>query len=101
VADTHRLDHWGPFFDGRIQAAATARTFPVVDPSVGEPFAQVAEAGPEGVDRAVRAAEKALPAWRDLKPLERGRAIARVSATLLAQVERLARLETQNTGKPL
>lgn len=101
IAEKFQMGQWGPFVAGSVKQATTGRTFEVVDPSTGIPFARVDEAGAADVESAVNAAAEAFPAWRDLKPIERGRAIAKVGVALIAQADRLARLESQNTGKPL
>ena len=101
IAENFQMGQWGPFVAGSVQPATTGRTFEVVDPSTGTAFARVDEAGAADVESAVNAAAEAFPAWRDLKPIERGRAIAKVGVALIAEADRLARLESQNTGKPL
>jgi acyl-CoA reductase-like NAD-dependent aldehyde dehydrogenase len=72
-----------------------------IDPASGEAFAEIPRALADDVDRAVARAREALPAWRALAPAERGRALLRVGAALLAHRDELARLETRDTGKPL
>jgi aldehyde dehydrogenase (NAD+) len=91
---------WGLYIDGVECAAADGRVTEIVDPSNGQCFARVAEAGPQDVARAVASAESALPAWRSRKPLERGRVLAKIGVALLAETDRLASLEARNTGKP-
>jgi aldehyde dehydrogenase (NAD+) len=91
---------WGLIIDGVECAAEDARVTDIVDPSTGQCYARVAEAGPQDVARAVASAESALPAWRSLKPLERGRLLAKVGVALLTELDRLAALEARNTGKP-
>ena len=46
-------------------------SFEHVNPSTGEVQALVPLAGPQEVDAAVKAARKALPGWRDMKPYQR------------------------------
>ncbi|MDU7769292.1 MAG: aldehyde dehydrogenase family protein, partial [Serratia marcescens] len=46
-------------------------TQPVYNPATGEVIAQVAEASPEQVDRAVLAADAAFAAWGQTTPKER------------------------------
>src|SRR6266498_3639080 len=51
----HRL-----LIGGERPEAADGRTFQTLDPSTGQPIAEVAQAGAEDVDRAVRAAREAF-----------------------------------------
>ncbi|MEV6037841.1 aldehyde dehydrogenase family protein [Nonomuraea sp. NPDC052116] len=55
VATPRRL-----FIDGRWVDAASGRTFATPNPATGRPLAQVAEADAEDVERAVRAARRAI-----------------------------------------
>jgi len=92
---------WGPFVDGVVVPASSGRTFDTVDPSTGDVVEGVHEADHLDVDRAVVSAASAFPAWRALKPLERGRLLLRLSEALLANLDRFAELESLDAGKPL
>ena len=48
------------------KAVDAGKTFAVVNPASGEPFAHEQDAGPEQVDAAVAAARAAFPAWSAL-----------------------------------
>ena len=88
--------------DGQWVAAASGETLPVIDPSTGEAFDQIARGNADDIDRAVRAARAAREgAWGRLTATERGRILCRMSALILAQHEELAQLEARDTGKPL
>jgi acyl-CoA reductase-like NAD-dependent aldehyde dehydrogenase len=73
----------------------------VVNPATEEPIAEIPAAGPEDVDRAVAAARRAWPGWRDVTPTDRARLLRRVAALIEEHGEELARLETSNVGKPI
>jgi aldehyde dehydrogenase (NAD+) len=74
----------------------------VEDPATEEVVAELAEAGPALVDRAVRAAVAAVAGpWGALSGAERGRVLLRVAAALLEDADGLAELESIDTGKPL
>src|SRR3954466_3115680 len=49
----------------------TSETFEAIDPSVGTPWANVAQAGTADVDEAVKAAREALLEWRRSGPSQR------------------------------
>ena len=90
------------FIDGRFVAAASGMTIPVVDPSDGAPFTDVARGSAADIDAAVVAAQAALEgAWGRLAPVDKGRALARIAATILAHAEELALIEARDCGKPL
>ena len=90
------------FIDGQWIASASRETLPVIDPSTGETFDQLARGNAEDIDRAVRAARAAREgAWGRLTATERGRILCRMSALILEQHEELAQLEARDTGKPL
>src|SRR5438445_8854716 len=61
--------------DGKWVEAASGRTFETPNPATGEVLARVAAAGPEDVDRAVRAARRAFDEgpWPHTPPNERAR----------------------------
>ncbi|MFC8193886.1 aldehyde dehydrogenase family protein [Streptomyces sp. NPDC057298] len=89
--------------DGKQGPAADGRSFTVLDPSDGTAIAQVALAGKADVDQAVAAARSALtsPEWARMRAADRGRILHRIAEAIRYQGERLARLESQDVGKPL
>lgn len=89
------------FIGGRFVDAADGATIGVLNPHDGSRLADVAEAKAEDVDRAVDAAAAAFPAWRDMPAAERGRLLLKLADRIEADAERLARLESQDTGHPL
>jgi succinate-semialdehyde dehydrogenase/glutarate-semialdehyde dehydrogenase len=75
--------------------------FPVDDPSTGETIRTVPRMGAAETERALRAAEEALPAWRGLLAKERARILRRWADLMLEHEDALARLLTTEQGKPL
>jgi betaine-aldehyde dehydrogenase len=73
----------------------------LIDPATGEVFATVAMGTTADVDRAVAIAKAAQVAWGALSYGERSAALMKFADALEAKTEELARLESQNTGKPL
>jgi malonate-semialdehyde dehydrogenase (acetylating) / methylmalonate-semialdehyde dehydrogenase len=71
------------------------------DPASGEVAAVVPLSNEADVDAAVRAAREAQPAWRDVAPQRRARAIMRLRHELSEHREELARLVTEDMGKTL
>src|SRR5262249_14622119 len=73
----------------------------VFNPSTGRVIARVPFASANDVDRAVRAAANALPAWAETPAVERARVLFRFREVLAAAAEELARLVTREHGKTL
>ena len=81
--------------------ASTSRVREVRNPATGEVLAEVPLGGSEDVDRAVRAAHDAYPAWREVPPVERARALFRFKALMDEHFEDIARTVTAENGKTL
>jgi len=88
------------FIGGEFVDALDGRTLPTVNPHDGSKLADVAEAGPGDIDRAVGAARDAFPTWRDIPAAERGRLLLKLAEAIEADAE-LARLESLDTGHPI
>lgn len=80
--------------------AADGRTLDVHDPSTGEVLGRVPRGGPADVDAAVRAAEAALPAWRDTDATARAALLFRWADLIDAHATELDQLESQEVGRP-
>jgi aldehyde dehydrogenase (NAD+) len=90
------------FIDGAWLDAVSGATFATVDPATEEPIQEVARGGRADVDRAVRAAERAMRGpWREMAPAERGRLLLRLAERIGAARDELAALETADMGKPI
>jgi len=90
------------FIDGSWEGPGAAGTIPVVDPSTGESYREIARGQAADVDRAVASARHAFEGlWRRVSPVERGRILARWSALVLRDHERLAQEECRDVGKPI
>lgn len=87
--------------DGRLHPSTTGDRFTVVDPATTETLAEVAAAAPDDVDRAVEVARRAQAAWAQLPPRRRGALLVDVARAIRDRADGLARLESQDTGKPL
>jgi aldehyde dehydrogenase (NAD+) len=91
------------FINGRWTPGASGETLPVVDPSTGEVIEQIARGTAADIDAAVQAARAAFDsgAWGKLTPTERGRLLTKLGVIVAANHEKLAQIESQDTGKPL
>jgi aldehyde dehydrogenase (NAD+) len=96
------MERYRLFIGGEWVDAASGRTFQTLDPFAGEPWAEVPDAGPEDVDRAVTAAREALAGpWGALTGKDRARLLRRLADLLARDAETLARIETRDNGKLL
>ncbi|GII95702.1 2-hydroxymuconic semialdehyde dehydrogenase [Sinosporangium siamense] len=75
--------------------------FPVHDPVTGAVVRQVHEADRATVDRAVRAARAALPAWAGLSVAERAQWMRRLADAIEERFEDLVAAEIADTGKSI
>ena len=87
------------FIDG--QSVASPQVYDNTDPSTGRSLGPVARGGADEVDRAVTSARAASRAWRTTAPADRARVLIRIADTLERRQDRLAALESEDTGKPL
>jgi acyl-CoA reductase-like NAD-dependent aldehyde dehydrogenase len=88
---------------GEEVPAANGRTYTVRNPATGAVVAEVAEAGPQDVDRAVGAALSAFTdgAWRRRPAPQRGEILAAAAGLIEARQDELARMESLCSGKPI
>ena len=83
------------------EAVTTAETMSVRNPATAEPFAQVPVASAEHLERAVAAATRAFPGWRDTPMAERKAALVSAADIIDAHVSELTSLFTREQGRPL
>jgi acyl-CoA reductase-like NAD-dependent aldehyde dehydrogenase len=98
AAGPHKL-----FIGGERVDAADGRTFETIDPSTGQPIADVAQGGAEDVDRAVQRARSALEegAWPKMPAAQRGAVMMRLADLIEGHADELAELEALDAGKPV
>ncbi|WP_371635733.1 aldehyde dehydrogenase family protein [Streptomyces zaomyceticus] len=93
--------NYGLFIDGEFVEAADGKVFKTVSPSSEEVLAEIAQAGAEDVDRAVKAARKAFEKWSALPGSERAKYLFRIARIIQERSRELAVLETLDNGKPI
>jgi acyl-CoA reductase-like NAD-dependent aldehyde dehydrogenase len=76
-------------------------TLTVLNPATEEPIAELEQAGVEEADALVARARAAFPAWRAVAPEDRARLLRRLATLVEEHAEELARIESQNVGKPI
>ncbi len=90
------------FIGGKWVASQSGKTMSVIDPSTEQPLAAVAEAGPEDVDLAVRAARQAFEDknWVDIGPHQRARYLLKMAELIEKHSEELSAISSYEMGMP-
>ena len=91
-----RLRH----FIGAETEPASGQYMDKRSPRTGAKIAEVALGGKADVDAAVGAAQAAFPAWRDQRPMLRGRILTEIARKLREHSSRIGKIEEAETGKP-
>jgi succinate-semialdehyde dehydrogenase len=89
------------FIDGTWYEPRGRSKMKVVNPATGEVFAEVPKGTKEDADRALEAAARAFTQWKEALPSERASLLEKARAILLERLPQIARLLTQEQGKPL
>lgn len=89
------------YINGVWSEADSGNTFAVTNPATGEILTRVADCGAAETQRAIAAAEAALPGWRSKTAAQRGAMLKRWNDLILEHAEDLALLMTLEQGKPM
>jgi malonate-semialdehyde dehydrogenase (acetylating)/methylmalonate-semialdehyde dehydrogenase len=89
------------YVGGAWVPAATERHLDVTDPASGATLARVPLSTAADLDQAVSAARAALPAWREVSVIERGRRLFALREGLARRREDLAQSVTAEMGKTI
>jgi aldehyde dehydrogenase (NAD+) len=95
-------ERYGLFIGGEFVEPRSGEFHPSIDPASEEPLAEVAYAGAEDVDLAVRAAREAFDnGWSGLPASERAKYLYRIARVLQERSREFAVLESLDGGKPI
>jgi 1-pyrroline dehydrogenase len=86
---------------GEFVDAADGGTAEIINPATGETIAEVPQGTEADVDRAVEAAKKAWPEWKETTPQERSEILLKLADLIDEHTEELAEIESRNVGKPI
>jgi len=89
------------FINGEFVDPVGGKYLDNIEPATGKPYSQVADSDARDVDLAVAAAEKAFADWSRTPAQERSRILLRIADLVERDLEKLARAESIDTGKPL
>ncbi|AVT30195.1 betaine-aldehyde dehydrogenase [Plantactinospora sp. BC1] len=93
---------YGLFVDGEFVEPGDGGTIKSINPASEEVLAEVAEAGPGDVDRAVRAARRAYDeVWGPMPGRDRAKYLFRIARIIQERGRELAVLESLDNGKPI
>ncbi len=89
--------------DGKLVEAESGETRVIVNPADGRTLATVPEASTRDVETAVDAARRAFDSgpWHESTAQQRGRVLFAMANLVRKHAASLAKLETQNCGKPI
>lgn len=90
------IKHW---IDGK--EVASEETFNNINPATMEKIGEVASGGQKEIDMAVAAAKKAFPQWSKTPAKERAKIMRRLGDLIDQNVNKIAQLETLDTGLPI
>lgn len=88
------------YYDGKTQTATSGHTFRTIDPSTASPLADIHTASHADIDSAIASAQKAFQSWATTPPIARSRILLKAVQILRERNDEIARVETQDTGKP-
>lgn len=102
ISDT-QIRQFDLLVNGGLVVASSGKYFELVNPSTGEVFARVADAGLEDVHKAIASARSQFEKgdWPKLSIAERGIYLKRIAALIRKHAKELADLESINIGKTL
>ena len=89
------------FIDGQFVEPVGGKYLDNIEPATGKPYSQVADSDTRDVELAVSAAEKAFDGWSKTPATERSRLLLRIADLIERDLEKLARAESIDTGKPV
>ena len=89
------------FIGGNFAAPAGGNYLDNIEPATGKPYSLVPDSDGRDVELAVAAAERAFPGWSKTPSAERSRILLAIADLIERDLEKLARAESIDTGKPL
>jgi aminomuconate-semialdehyde/2-hydroxymuconate-6-semialdehyde dehydrogenase len=89
------------FIDGQFVEPIGGKYLDNIEPATGKPYSQVADSDSRDVEAAVAAADKAFVDWSKKSAAERSKFLLHVADLIERDLEKFARAESIDTGKPL
>jgi aldehyde dehydrogenase (NAD+) len=93
---------YGLFINGEFVDSADGQSFKTINPATEEVLADIVDAGPTDVDRAVKAARRAYErVWGPMSGAQRAKYLYRIARIIAERSRELAVLESIDNGKPI
>jgi aminomuconate-semialdehyde/2-hydroxymuconate-6-semialdehyde dehydrogenase len=89
------------FIDGQFVEPVGGKYLDNIEPATGKAYSQVADSDAHDVDLGVAAAEKAFRDWSKRPATDRSNFLLRIAELIERDLERFARAESIDTGKPI
>jgi aminomuconate-semialdehyde/2-hydroxymuconate-6-semialdehyde dehydrogenase len=89
------------FINGEFVEPIRGKYLDNIEPATGRAYSQVADSDARDVDLAVAAAEKAFPDWSKRTAAEHSRVLLAIADLIERDLEKFARAESIDTGKPI
>ena len=89
------------YINGELVAPQSNAWLPNIDPSKGKVYSEIPDSNDADVDAAVGAATAAFEGWSKTSYTERSKVLTRLADLIGANLERLAKAESVDNGKPI
>ncbi len=89
------------YINGQLTPPTRGNYIDLVNPSTGDVYSQVPDSDISDVEKAVNAAEAAFAEWSATSIEERSRVMTKIADLIEANLERLAKAESLDNGKPI
>ncbi len=101
AAAANGIRHAQMLIGGDWITSASGQEIGIEAPGTRQLMGAVPRGGKEDIDRAVKAASAAFPAWSRMVPRERGRLLLKIADAVEARFEELARIIAEETGNAI
>jgi len=89
------------YINGELVKPSSGNYIDLYDPSIGEVYAHVPDSDNSDVEAAIAAAENAFPEWSSSPVESRSRLLIKIADLIEANLDRLAKAESLDNGKPI
>lgn len=99
--NTQIMERISNYIGGEHTAPAHENYISNIDPSTGTAYSEIPRSTSDDVDRAVEAAEAALPIWRAMTSDQRCQILMRLAQLVEDRLDSFAAAESKDNGKPI